>query len=78
MLSQEGFIKYCDYVIELIARNLKDMKDGFIMPSPGGDHTCQYCNFGNICARKREGIRNEKYKNVSIAGEEGGDGDGVE
>ena len=78
LLSQEGFIKYCDYVIELIARNLKDMKDGFIMPSPGGDHTCQYCNFGNICARKGEGIRNEKYKNVSIAGEEGGDGDGVE
>ena len=77
LLSEEGFEKYCKYVLELIARNLHDMKGGFIMPSPASEGACKYCNFANVCGRKGEGIRDEKYKDVSIAGEEG-EGDGME
>lgn len=65
-LTQEGFSAYCVYVLSFISQTLKEMSGGFIKPSPLSVHMCENCKFANVCGKRGENVRSEKYSGIEL------------
>lgn len=60
-LTDEEFYSICRYVNRLAENAVKEISEGYILPSPLGDannNICSYCNYSNVCGFDKQSFRN--------------------
>lgn len=54
VMSEEVFRDFLDYSVLVARQGCKELKEGFIAPSPFGNG-CEYCKYGGMCGFNRDG-----------------------
>ena len=54
VMSEEVFRDFLDYSVLVARQGCKELKEGFIAPSPYGNG-CEYCKYGGMCGFNRDG-----------------------
>ncbi|MEG1646007.1 MAG: PD-(D/E)XK nuclease family protein [Clostridia bacterium] len=64
-VSVQDFELICDYVEKIIVKAFKEIKAGYIAPSPTKD-ACKYCEYSNICQKFTGKISPREFDAISI------------
>ena len=79
VMDEETFRDFVDYSVHVARQGCKELKEGFIAPSPY-EGNCEYCKYGGICGfdkdtqkeRKSETIDPKTIANIAKEHREGG------
>ena len=55
VMSEEVFRDFLDYSVLVARQGCKELKEGFIAPSPFGNG-CEYCKYGGMCGFNRDAL----------------------
>ena len=77
-MEESVFRDFLDYSVFVARQGSKELKEGYIAPSPYGE-TCAYCKYGglcgfnqkNSCARKEESIDGAEIAEIAKINREG-------
>ena len=65
LYTKQEFNKLKKYSIDVIARAISEIDNGYIEPKPI-DKACEYCEYGNICKSRGNMETKRHYKSVSL------------
>ena len=53
VMDEQTFRDFIDYSVLVARQGCKELKEGYIAPTPY-DNTCEYCKFGGLCGFNKE------------------------
>ncbi|MBE7077874.1 MAG: hypothetical protein E7377_04130 [Clostridiales bacterium] len=79
VMDEETFVDFVDYSVHVSRQGCKELKEGFIAPSPY-EGSCEYCKYGGMCGfdkstattRKESAIDPKTIANIAKEKREGG------
>ena len=73
-VSAQDFENLTNYALDVSSQAIREMRDGYIAPSPGSDKACEWCPYSSMCDGA-VAVRNtgKAVKPTDFAKEKGGD-----
>ena len=53
VMNEKTFTEFLDYAVLVARQGCKELKEGYIAPSPYDDK-CKYCKYGGMCGFNKE------------------------